>query len=46
VNVESDKALLSDLALGEYAKGGHIEVVDQYNNKYEPVFNVRFKKAG
>ena len=43
-NIESDKVMMSDLALNEFTKGNHIEIVDQYSNKYEPLFSVKFKK--
>lgn len=45
LDIETDNILLSDLALNTYAKGEKIEIKDQYENQYEPVFSVRFKKA-
>jgi uncharacterized protein (UPF0335 family) len=42
--LESNKILMSDLAINEMIKGNLIEIVDEYQNKYEPIFNVRFKK--
>lgn len=45
-DLESDKILLSDLALNELAKGKMIEIVDESANKYEPVFSVKFRKIG
>jgi len=44
--LESNRLLLSDMAINEMVKGNSIEVTDKYANKYEPVFSVRFKKAG
>lgn len=44
--VESDTLILSDLAINELVGGKKVEVTDKYQNKYEPVFSVRFKKAG
>jgi len=43
-DIESDKIMMSDLALNEFTKGNVIEIVDQYSNKYEPLFTVKFKK--
>jgi len=45
VDIESDKQLLSDLAINQIAKGEMIEVTDKYENKYEPIFNVKLKKV-
>lgn len=44
-DIENDTMLLSDAALSEYIKGKHVEIVDEYENKYEPIFKVQFKKA-
>jgi len=46
LDIENDSILLSDIALSEMLKGKSINLIDQNNNKYEPIFNVRFKKAG
>jgi len=46
LDIENDNMLLSDIALSEMLKGKSINLTDQNNNKYEPIFNVRFKKAG
>ena len=45
-DLESDKILMSDLAVNEIVKGNVIEITDQYSNKYEPIISVRFKKIG
>lgn len=45
-DLESDKLLMSDLAINEIVKGHLIEIIDKDNNKYEPLFSVRFKKLG
>jgi len=42
--IETDKMLLSDAALSQYLKGENVEIIDEYNNRYEPIFTVRFKK--
>lgn len=44
-DIENDTMLLSDAALSEYIKGKNVEIVDEYENKYEPIFKVQFKKS-
>ena len=46
LDIESNNIILSDLALNEVVKGEMIEITDQYSNKYEPIFSVKFKKLG
>jgi hypothetical protein len=43
-DIESDKKILSQATLTKLLKGEPIELIDEYNNKYEPIFSVRFKK--
>lgn len=43
--IETDKVMLNDIALSTLMKGETVEVQDEYDNKYEPEFNVKFKKA-
>src|SRR3989339_323772 len=43
-DIESDKMLISDVAINQLVKGEMVEITDQYENKYEPIFSVRFKK--
>ncbi|MBI2550926.1 hypothetical protein HYV73_01100 [Candidatus Uhrbacteria bacterium] len=38
--------LMSDIALNMYVKNETVELMDAYEQKYEPVFVVKFKKAG
>ncbi len=45
-NLESDLLLLNDAALTKLLKGEMVQVVDENEQKYEPVFSVRFKKQG
>ena len=45
VDIESDNELLSDMSLTQFVKGETIAVKDQYENEYEPVFSVKFKKV-
>ncbi len=45
MHVKNDIEMLSDLALNKLVSGETVEVVDEANNKYEPLFTVKFKKA-
>lgn len=44
IDLASDEELLSDIALSQYVKGETVVVEDQYGNKYDPAFKVKFKK--
>lgn len=44
IDLESDKAMLSDAAMSKLMKGETVEVTDEWDNKYEPNWNVKFKK--
>jgi len=45
LDLKSDAMLLSDAAMTKLMKGETVELTDEYNNKYEPIFSVRFKKV-
>jgi uncharacterized phage infection (PIP) family protein YhgE len=45
-DMENDSQVLSDLAISKVSRGEKIEIMDQYNTQYEPIFSVRFKKQG
>ncbi len=45
-DLQSDQQLLSDLAINHVMDGELVEVTDEKENIYEPVFSVRFKKVG
>ncbi len=45
VDIESDNELISDMSLTQLVKGETVAVKDQYENEYEPIFSVRFKKV-
>ncbi len=45
IDLASDLELLNDAALTQLMKGETVEITDEYDNKYEPVFSVKFKKA-
>lgn len=42
----NDKALLTDAVISQLTKGEPVIVVDEYQEKYEPVFSVVFRKEG
>lgn len=44
--IKANQEMLSDLAMTTLMDGKTVEAVDEYGNKYEPVFAVRFKKQG
>ncbi|MFH0853974.1 MAG: hypothetical protein V1891_00560 [bacterium] len=44
-DIESDQILLNDIALNQLIKGETVEIFDENNAKYEPIFTVNFKKA-
>lgn len=44
LDIENDMMLLSDAALTQMMNGEMLDIQDQYDNKYEPIFSVRFKK--
>lgn len=44
IDIDSDNLMISDLALNQMTKGEMIEVKDENENEYEPIFNVKFKK--
>ncbi len=45
VDMESESTMLSDAAMTKLMKGETVQVVDEYNNTYEPLFTVKFKKT-
>ena len=45
IDIESDQEMLNDIAMLKYTKGEPIEIKDKYDNEYEPVFSVKFKKS-
>lgn len=45
IDIESDMELMNDIALNKIVKGEELEIIDKNDNKYEPVFSVRFKKS-
>ncbi len=45
-SLKADNQLLTDLALTKFMKGETIEIIDENDVKYEPVFKVLFKRMG
>jgi len=45
IDLETQNMMLNDIALTKIMNGESIEVVDMYNNAYEPIFSVKFKKT-
>ena len=45
IDIESDTQMLSDIALTKMVGGETVEVTDEYDNEYEPIFSVKFKKT-
>lgn len=45
IDIASDMELLSDAALTQLMKGETVEILDENQNRYEPVFSVKFKKT-
>lgn len=45
LNIKGDQQLLSDMVLNKFMKGETVTLTDEYEQKYEPSFQVRFKKA-
>jgi len=45
IDIESDSTILTDAAITKMMKGEKVEVTDEYNNNYEPIFSVKFKKT-
>lgn len=45
IDLASDMEMLSDVALTQVMKGETLEIKDKYENQYEPIFKVSFKKS-
>lgn len=45
-DIDSNTELLSDLAFNSLVKGETVQIEDDDGTKYDPVFQVRFKKNG
>lgn len=45
MHIQNDNELLADLAINQLMAGETVELVDENDQKYEPIFSVKFKKA-
>lgn len=45
LDIDSDKEMLTDIALSKYVAQENVEIVDREAVRYEPKFSVNFKKA-
>ena len=45
LDIASDNEMMSDLAMNQLMSGKTVEITDEYGNRYEPRFSVKFKKA-
>jgi len=45
IDIDSDMEMLSDIAVSKMMKGETVTITDKYENEFEPVFAVRFKKV-
>ncbi|MFA6018059.1 MAG: hypothetical protein WCT28_03430 [Patescibacteria group bacterium] len=45
IDIQSDTVLLADIALNMYVQQMPVEIVDELNTRWAPVFSVRFKKS-
>ena len=43
-DIASHEVMLADIAMSEVTSGKSLEIVDKYENKYEPIFKVLFRK--
>jgi DNA repair ATPase RecN len=45
-DIDNDSMLISDIAITKFLKGESVQIIDEKEQKYDPVFSVKFKKAG
>lgn len=46
IDIKSDLELLADIALNLYVSNQNVEIIDEWNNRWSPMFSVRFIKGG
>ncbi len=44
IDIASDMELLSDIALSKVLKGESVQIKDEHDQEFEPIFAVKFKK--
>jgi len=45
IEIQTDQELLADMALNMYVKNETVEIKDEYDQTWYPVFKVNFKKS-
>jgi len=45
IDIASDQEVLNDIAITMVMKGEGVSIVDKYENEYEPLFKINFKKV-
>lgn len=45
IDIQSDQEMISDIALTTVMKGETVSVKDEYEQEFEPIFSVKFKKV-
>ncbi|PIR03040.1 MAG: hypothetical protein COV60_02375 [Candidatus Magasanikbacteria bacterium CG11_big_fil_rev_8_21_14_0_20_43_7] len=45
IDIASDQEMINDIAMTMMMKGETVSVNDKYENEYEPIFKVSFKKV-
>ena len=45
IDIASDQEMLNDISMTMIMKGEAVQVSDKYDNEYEPLFTVKFKKV-
>ncbi len=44
LDIDTDNEMMSDLAFNKLVKGETVEIVDEFGQKYIPIFRVKFEK--
>ena len=44
IDIDSEQELLSDIAMTTVMKGESVQITDENDQEYEPIFKVSFKK--
>ncbi len=44
--VKDNQEMLAGITLNYFIDGKAVEIKDEYNNLYEPIFSVRYQKTG
>jgi len=42
--IEADREAINDIVVNKLMKGENISLVDKFENEYEPIFNVKFRR--